>query len=124
MWLWKHVSNVNFFFLIEQQSVDYKLHLFEKELLEKLFEPKRGVCNQQRFVSDWAVDLSQFAHVCAYMCMCASMRLLVLSLGVMSENNIKIGLRDGEKERVEPRRHHLSHTRNWPLETSSYDMTN
>jgi len=52
-------------FVNEQQDVDYKLHLFEKELLKKLFKPERGVFNKQHFVSDWAIDLSQCAHVCA-----------------------------------------------------------
>jgi hypothetical protein len=100
IWLWKHVSNVNFsnFFVNEQQGVDYKLYLFEKELLKKLFKPKIEVRNKQCFVSDWANDLSECAHVCAYMCMYASMLLSVLSLEVMSENNIKIRLRVGEKE--------------------------
>ena len=126
VWLWKHASNVNFnqFFVNEQQDVDYKLHLFENKLLKKLFKPKRGVCNKHRFVSDWAIGLSQRAHVCAYMCICANMLLSVLNLEVMSENNIKIGLREGEKERVQPCRHHLSHTRNCPFETSSFDMNN
>lgn len=66
--LWKHASNVNFshFFVNEQQGEDYKLHLFEKELLKKLFKPKRGVCNKQCFVSDWAIDLSQCARVCIH----------------------------------------------------------
>jgi len=61
--MYKHASNVNFnhFFVNEQQGVDYKLCLFEKDLLKKLFKPKRGVCNRQGFVSDWAIDLSQCA---------------------------------------------------------------
>jgi len=122
--LFKHASNVNFnhFFVNEQQGVDYKLRLFEKDLLKKLFKPEVGVCNRQRFVSDWAIDLSQCAHVCACMCMLLS----VLSLEFMSENNIKIGLREQEKERerLQSCRHHLSHTRNWPLETNSFDMNN